>query len=113
MPVIAMRNLVMLVLALGGTMTAAIVSGDHESPQPVEVAAHGTSVDVTVGGRPFTTFFYDPAVAKPYFHPLRSARGTVVTRGFPAVDTIRGEDRDEPHQRPMYFAHGDINGFDF
>src|SRR6185295_4583979 len=73
----------------------------------------GTSVDVTVGGRPFTTFFYDPAVAKPYFHPLRSARGTVVTRGFPAVDTIRGEDRDEPHQRPMYFAHGDINGFDF
>jgi hypothetical protein len=26
---------------------------------------------------------------------------------------IEGEDRDEPHQRAMYFAHGDINGFDF
>jgi hypothetical protein len=24
-----------------------------------------------------------------------------------------GEDHDEPHQRAMYFAHGDINGFDF
>jgi hypothetical protein len=23
------------------------------------------------------------------------------------------EDHDEPHQRAMYFAHGDINGFDF
>jgi len=26
---------------------------------------------------------------------------------------IPGEDRDEPHQRAMYFAHGDINGYDF
>jgi hypothetical protein len=26
---------------------------------------------------------------------------------------IAGEDHDEPHQRAMYFAHGDINGFDF
>jgi hypothetical protein len=26
---------------------------------------------------------------------------------------IAGEDRDEPHQRAMYFAHGDVNGFDF
>jgi len=26
---------------------------------------------------------------------------------------VAGEDHDEPHQRAMYFAHGDINGFDF
>jgi Methane oxygenase PmoA len=26
---------------------------------------------------------------------------------------IPGEDHDEPHQRAMYFAHGDINGYDF
>jgi hypothetical protein len=108
-----MRNIVVLLLALAGTMTTAIFSHDQDSPQPVDVAVHGTSVDVGIGGRPFTTFYVDPAVAKPYFHPLRSARGTVVTRGFPVVENIRGEDRDEPHQRPMYFAHGDINGFDF
>jgi hypothetical protein len=36
-----------------------------------------------------------------------------VTRGFPIVANIPNEDHDEPHQRPMYFAHGDINGFDF
>jgi hypothetical protein len=108
-----MRHIVVLLLALAGTMTTAILSRVDDSPQAVEVAVHGTSVDVGIGGRPFTTFYFDPAVAKPYFHPLRSARGTVVTRGFPVVDDIRGEDRDEPHQRPMYFAHGDINGFDF
>ena len=105
--------MVVLLLALAGTTTPAIFSRVHDSPQPVDVAVHGTSVDVGIGGRPFTTFYVDPAVAKPYFHPLRSARGTVVTRGFPVVNDIRGEDRDEPHQRAMYFAHGDINGFDF
>ena len=29
------------------------------------------------------------------------------------VGNIPGEDHDEPHQRAMYFAHGDINGYDF
>ena len=82
-------------------------------PEPVELRRDGSHVDVLIGGRPFTTYYFDPAVAKPYFFPLRSAHGTVVTRGFPMMPDIAGEDHDEPHQRAMYFAHGDINGFDF
>jgi hypothetical protein len=79
----------------------------------VELTQDGSHVDVLIGGRPFTTYYFDPAVAKPYLSPLRSARGTVMTRGFPMTFAIAGEDHDEPHQRAMYFAHGDINGFDF
>jgi hypothetical protein len=79
----------------------------------VELKRDGSHVDVLIGGRPFTTYYFDVAVAKPYFFPLRSADGTIVTRGFPMTAGIAGEDRDEPHQRAMYFAHGDINGFDF
>src|SRR5437762_12826236 len=82
-------------------------------PEPVELRRDGSHVDVLNGRRPFTTYYLDPAVAKPYFFPLRSAHGTVVTRGFPMMPDIAGEDHDEPHQRAMYFAHGDINGFDF
>ena len=37
----------------------------------------------------------------------------MLTRSFPMVTDVPGEDRDEPHQRAMYFAHGDLNGFDF
>jgi hypothetical protein len=80
---------------------------------PVELTRNGNQVDVRIGGNPFTTYHFDPSVAKPYFFPLRSALGTVVTRGFPMTPDIPGEDHDEPHQRAMYFAHGDINGFDF
>jgi hypothetical protein len=88
-------------------------SGVRLVAPPVELARNGSQVDVRIGGRPFATYHFDPSVAKPYFFPLRSASGTVVTRGFPMTPDIAGEDHDEPHQRAMYFAHGDINGFDF
>jgi len=81
--------------------------------ESVELRRDGSHVEVLIGGRLFTTYYFDAAVAKAYFFPLRSAQGTVVTRGFPMTSDIAGEDRDEPHQRAMYFAHGDINGFDF
>ncbi|MBI3491953.1 MAG: PmoA family protein [Acidobacteria bacterium] len=83
------------------------------SAEPVAFTRNGNHIDVRIGARAFTTYHVDPAVAKPYLSPLRSAQGTVVTRGFPMITDIAGEDHDEPHQRAMYFAHGDINGFDF
>jgi hypothetical protein len=84
-----------------------------DTAQPVELTRHANQVDVRIGGRPFTTYYFDPSVAKPYLFPLRSAQGTVLTRSFPMMPATADEDHDEPHQRAMYFAHGDINGFDF
>ena len=83
------------------------------APQPVELRRDDSHVDVVIGGRPFTTYYFDSTIAKPFLSPLRSAQGSIVTRGYPMTVDIPGEDRDEPHQRAMYFAHGDINGFDF
>jgi hypothetical protein len=75
------------------------------------------AIQVFIGGQPFTTYHFDPAIAKPYLQPLRDARGTVVTREFPVGDDIpAGHEHDEsiePHQRPLYFAHGSIDGYDF
>jgi methane monooxygenase PmoA-like len=104
---------VLLPLLLWPLATGAGLPARRPTAEPVELARDGTRVDVRIGGRPFTTYYFDPSVAKPYLFPLRSALGTVVTRGFPMTSDIPGEDRDEPHQRAMYFAHGDINGFDF
>src|SRR5690242_9285087 len=78
--------------------------------EPVEVKRAGNQIDVTIGGKPFTTYFFKPQVAKPYLMPLRSAAGTIVTRGYPVGNEVPpGSERDrsfEPHQRPLYFAHG-------
>ncbi|MGD1101215.1 MAG: PmoA family protein [Terriglobia bacterium] len=85
--------------------------------QPVEVNRSGNHLDVLIGGKPFATYYFDPAVAKPYLQPLRSAQGTIVTRGFPNGNTVPPEHaRDpnlEPHQRPLAFAHGNTDGLDF
>jgi hypothetical protein len=83
----------------------------------VQLQRKDKQVDVVVDGRPFTTYFFTTAVAKPYFQPLRSVQGTIVTRDFPIENTIPPEHMKdaslEPHQRPMYFAHGNIDGIDF
>ena len=79
----------------------------------VELRRGDKQVEVLIDGRPFTTYYFDPAVAKPFLSPLRSAEGTILTRRFPMQTDVPGEDHDEPHQRAMYFAHGDINGLDF
>jgi Family of unknown function (DUF6807) len=110
----AMSRLTTALLALGLGMS---LVGFAPAGQPVTLTRHGTAVDVSVGGRPFTTFHFDRAQAKPYFQPLRTAGGVIVTRDFP-IDNVVPEDHRkdrslEPHQRPMYFAHGDINGFNF
>jgi hypothetical protein len=85
--------------------------------QPVTLKRSGFHIDVLIGGKLFTTYYFDPAVAKPYFQPLRSAQGTIVTRDFPNGDKVPPQhlnDRDlEPHQRPMDFGHGNVDGIDF
>lgn len=85
--------------------------------QTVDVQRGDNQIEVKIGGKAFTTYYFDPQVAKPYLMPLRSARGTVVTRGWPvkneAAEEHRRESSFEPHQRPLYFAHGNIDGLDF
>jgi hypothetical protein len=88
-------------------------SAPPSAAESVEVKRTGDRIDVLIDGHLFTSYCFGAATAKPYLFPLRSAQGTVVTRSFPMTSDIPGEDHDEPHQRAMYFAHGDINGYDF
>jgi len=69
-------------------------------------------IEVQIDGQPFTTLFMGSDVTKPYLHPLRSASGKVVTRYYP-MENREGERRDHPHQRGLWFSHGDVNGYDF
>jgi hypothetical protein len=49
---------------------------------------------------------------KPVLYPIRTARGTLVTRGFP-LDPRPGERVDHPHHVGLWFNYGDVNGIDF
>jgi hypothetical protein len=69
-------------------------------------------VDVSVDGQPFTSYIYPSTLKKPVLYPIRSASGTLVTRGFP-LDPRPNEPVDHPHHVGLWFNYGDVNGFDF
>src|SRR5262245_34906195 len=69
-------------------------------------AAH--RVDVLVDGRPFTAYLYQSTLEKPVLFPLRTASGTIVTRGFP-LEPRPGESNDHPHHIGHWFNFGDVN----
>ena len=68
--------------------------------------------DVVIDGQPFTAYIWPEKLAKPVLYPLRTARGTVVTRGFP-LEPHPGERVDHPHHAGLWFNYGNVNGFDF
>ena len=63
-------------------------------------------------GQPFTAYIWPATQKKPVLFPLRTAKGTVVTRGFP-LDPRPGERVDHPHHVGLWFNYGDVNGADF
>lgn len=69
-------------------------------------------VDITIDGQPFTAYIWPAKLAKPVLYPLRTAKGTLVTRGFP-LEPRPGERIDHPHHVGLWFNYGDVNGYDF
>jgi Family of unknown function (DUF6807)/3-keto-disaccharide hydrolase len=85
--------------------------GDKTSVAVVPNEA-GQRVDVTIDAKPFTSYIYPNSLKKPVLYPLRTAKGTLVTRGFP-LDPRAGERVDHPHHVGLWFNFGDVNGLDF
>jgi hypothetical protein len=69
-------------------------------------------VDITINGRPFTSYIWPDSVKKPVLYPIRSAAGVLVTRGYP-LDPTPGERVDHPHHVGLWFNYGNVNGLDF
>ena len=82
-------------------------SSKRQSGVPVELRGSGRG-RVTLSRH----FCFDPGVAKPSLSPLRARRAQALSVPFRANRYPRWG-CDEPHPREIYFAQGDINGFDF
>ena len=108
-------GLVLIGLALESSAPVGdTTTGAAGAQQRVTVTRNDTArrVDVRVGGKPFTSYIYPTSIKKPVLFPLRSAKGTVVTRGYP-LEPRPGERADHPHQVGAWFTYGDVNGIDF
>jgi len=69
-------------------------------------------VDVSIDGQPFTSYIWPSKLAKPVLYPLRTAKGTIITRGFP-LQQRPGERVDHPHHAGLWLNYESINGIDF
>src|SRR6202453_4352155 len=69
-------------------------------------------VDITIDGKPFTSYVWPSSLKKPVLYPLITADGIDVVRGFPLAPRP-GERVDHPHHAGIWFNYGNVNGFDF
>ncbi len=75
-------------------------------------ATEKQQLDVMIDGQLFTSYCYWDSQKKPILYPLKTPKGTVVTRSFP-VAKVAGERTDHPHHVSAWFNYGNINGVDF
>src|SRR6266478_2669955 len=71
-----------ILVIVAAPLTSFLSAGPHP-PDRVTVAEKDRRVDVSIDGQPFTSYLWPTTLNKPVLYPLRTAKGTIVTRGFP------------------------------
>lgn len=93
-------------------LAAAVSVGAAGTRVEVTVKEAERRVEVSIDGQPFTAYIWPTTLKKPVLYPIRTAGGTLITRGFP-LDPRPGERIDHPHHVGLWFNYGDVNGIDF
>jgi hypothetical protein len=94
-------------------LTSFVSAGPHPSDRVTVIAnEQARRVDIAIDGQPFTSYIWPAILKKPVLYPLRTAKGTIVTRGFP-LEQRPGERVDHPHHAGLWFNYESVNGIDF
>ena len=103
-----------LCLVLINFIVLTISANAQSSDKGVRVVKNESArrVDVYVDGQPFTSYVWPEKLKVPVLYPLRTAQGTIVTRGFP-LEPRAGERVDHPHHAGLWLNYGKVNGVDF
>jgi hypothetical protein len=108
-----MRSFVAFVVLFSNAMFAisAFAAGAGKGVQVIPDEAN-RRVDITIDGKPFTSYIWPTSLKKPVLYPLIMEQGITVTRGYP-LEPRPNERVDHPHHAGLWFNYGNVNGFDF
>jgi len=97
-----------------GMLLTVMLTDGQSSSEHVSIVVNEAErrADILIDGKPFTSYIWPTTLKKPVLYPLRTANGTIVTRGFP-LEPHAGERVDHPHHAGLWFNYEDVNGIDF
>lgn len=75
--------------------------------EPVTIESQPDKLVVKINGADFTTFHYSPSLPKPYFWPIKSGDGAILTR------PIDPNEKDHPHHRGVWLSVDEVNDIKF
>lgn len=81
------------------------------SSEGVRLTDSGGKVRIEINGEFFSEYHYT-GVSRPFLYPVMGVANLPMTRNWPMKEAP-DEERDHPHQRSLWYAHGNINGHDF
>ena len=101
-------------LVLSAFLAICVAARQDPGGDRIRVAANEAAnrVDIIIDGKPFTSYIWPSNLAKPVLYPVRTAKGTIVTRGYP-LEPRPGERVDHPHHAGLWFNYESVNGIDF
>jgi hypothetical protein len=67
---------------------------------------------VKIDGEPFTEYLIESGTG-PVLWPILGPTGKPMTRAYPLEKHTGEKFLDHPHQRSLWFSHGNVNGIDF
>lgn len=84
----------------------------------IRITQHDTHLDVTIDGKPFTTYWFrkrsDRPYVRPFFDPVLAVGEVPMTSDQYAMKLKDPKNKkiDHPHHQGLYVAQGDVNGAD-
>jgi hypothetical protein len=98
-------------LACAGFLLAMPSSALAADSSGVRITERDGKLRIEVGGQLFSEYNYQGG-SRPFLYPLLGPGGLPMTRNWPMKE-VEGEERDHPHHRSFWWAHGAVNGHDF
>jgi hypothetical protein len=88
-----------------------------EPAAPIKITQADNHLDVTVGGQPFTSYWFgkreDRIYVRPFFYPVLAQGGVEVTSDQYALAQKNPKAKiDHPHHQSLWVSHSDVNGVD-
>jgi hypothetical protein len=77
----------------------------------VQLKQQEGKVRIEIDGQHFSDYVFD-GFSRPFLYPIMGPGGAKMTRNWP-LSEAPNEERDHPHHKSFWWAHGAMNGVDF